>query len=62
MEFGRTVDTSEGRSLANEYKLQFMEVSAKENLNIVDVFQMLGSGIKENLVKQELLDTEQTRN
>jgi hypothetical protein len=37
-------------------------VSAKENQHIGDVFQTLGKGIKERLVKEEQKDAEETRN
>lgn len=49
----RTVDTSEGKSLAYTYGIPFMEVSAKENMLVQEVFQTLGKGIKERLDKEE---------
>jgi GTPase SAR1 family protein len=49
----RRVDVSEGRELAQQYNIPFMEVSAKENINISEVFMTLGKGIKEKLMREE---------
>lgn len=49
----RQVDTSEGKQLADQYNIPFLETSAKDNVNISDIFQKLGVGIKERLLKEE---------
>lgn len=57
----RKVDTSEGKKLAADYNIPFLEVSAKENLLINEVFQTLGKGIKERLIKEEQKENEGAR-
>lgn len=57
----RKVDTSEGKKLAADYNIPFLEVSAKENLLINEVFQTLGKGIKERLIKEEQKENEGLR-
>lgn len=37
----------------------FTEVSAKENINISEVFMSLGKGIKEKLINEELKEQEE---
>lgn len=34
----RQVTFSEGKQLADQYNIPFLEVSAKENINIADIF------------------------
>jgi Ras family len=58
----RRVDTSEGKQLAAQYNIPFLEVSAKENLLISEVFQTLGKGIKERLIKEEKQDNDEQQN
>lgn len=41
----RKVGAEEGRMLADDYKCTFMEVSAKENINIEQMFSQLAMAI-----------------
>lgn len=41
----RKVGAEEGRLLADEYKCTFMEVSAKENINVEQTFMQLAMAI-----------------
>ncbi|XP_033099977.1 ras-related protein RABE1d-like [Anneissia japonica] len=47
---GREVDYKRGKTLASAYEMQFEEVSAKHNLNLENVFQLLCK----NIVDQRL--------
>lgn len=47
------MDSEEGRMLADENKCTFMEVSAKENINIEQMFNQLAMSIASE-IKEEL--------
>lgn len=49
----RQVSKSEGEALAKRYGVQFMESSAKDNLNISEIFNILGNQICKNLVESD---------
>ena len=50
----RAVKTEEGKELADEYKLQFKETSAKDGINVNEVFQELVEKIDEVNSKLEV--------
>ena len=50
----RAVKTEEGKEIANEYKLQFKETSAKDGINVNEVFQELVEKIDEVNSKLEV--------
>ena len=50
----RVVKTEEGKEIANEYKLQFKETSAKDGINVNEVFQELVEKIDEVNSKLEV--------
>jgi len=45
----RQVSRSEGEALAKKYGIQFLESSAKNNININEIFETLGHEIKKYL-------------
>ncbi|KAL4479277.1 hypothetical protein ABPG72_011489 [Tetrahymena utriculariae] len=46
----RKVDKAEGQALANEYKIPFFESSAKDNINITQLFEETARQIKEKIL------------
>ena len=55
----RAVKTEEGKEIADEYKLQFKETSAKDGINVNEVFQELVEKIDEVFSKLEVPKSEQ---
>ena len=55
----RAVKTEEGKEIADEYKLQFKETSAKDGINVNEVFQELVEKIDEVCSKLEESKPEQ---
>lgn len=49
----RQVTTEEGQQLASKYGIKHIETSAKDNINITELFQTLAKEIRENL-KEEI--------
>jgi len=45
----KVIDTSRGKALADEYKIKFMETSAKNSINVDDSFITLARDIKKRL-------------
>lgn len=54
----RVVSYQEGESLANELGIPFLEVSAKNNVNIDKAFTDLATSIKEDMDKADPKDTD----
>src|SRR5579864_1651259 len=50
MEDDRAVATQRGQALADDYSMPFMEVSAKTNVNVVDVFTCIARIVKKRLM------------
>ena len=46
----RVVEESEGRNLANEYSIPFLETSAKEGINIQECFQTIGKDVADKIL------------
>lgn len=46
----REVSYAEGQALAQRYNTHFIECSAKDNLNIAEIFTSIGKSIKDKLV------------
>ncbi len=49
----RQVTSQEGRNLAKKYGVQFVQCSAKDNVNIPEVFLNIGRSIKKELFEGE---------
>ena len=49
MEKERNISKNEGENLANSYKIPFFECSAKENINIDEIFNTLAKNIYEKV-------------
>ncbi|KAM3127311.1 hypothetical protein pb186bvf_020597 [Paramecium bursaria] len=49
----RKVEKYEGEALANKFKIQFLETSAKDGTNIQSLFDMLGKDLKKKLEKED---------
>ena len=47
----RQVSYDEGVKMAQKYGVQFIETSAKENINIGEIFDGIGKDIKKKLVE-----------
>ena len=47
METDRQVSAEQGRKMATQYNMPFLEVSAKTGQNINEIFQVLGREIKD---------------
>jgi Ras-related protein Rab-8A len=45
----RQVSLEEGKELAKKYSIRHMETSAKDNINITELFQALATEIRDNL-------------
>jgi Ras-related protein Rab-1A len=63
----REVSFDEGRKLANELDMQFFETSAKENMNVTDMFLWIGNKSKklledEKTVQGKMSETGTSRN
>jgi small GTP-binding protein len=58
MEHNRKIATEDGQALAEELKLNFFETSAKENLNVEEVFMTLAK----NIMKDEINLTKISKN
>jgi Ras-related protein Rab-1A len=54
LESKREVSKQEGKELANEYKIPFLETSAKENSNINETFMSLASEIRNAVINNEI--------
>lgn len=50
----RKVSAEEGRKLAQNFGVAYYEVSAKENLNITDMFMAIGREIKDKILNGEM--------
>eukprot|EP00002_Diphylleia_rotans_P016839 TRINITY_DN326_c0_g1_i1.p1 TRINITY_DN326_c0_g1~~TRINITY_DN326_c0_g1_i1.p1 ORF type:complete len:206 (+),score=50.65 TRINITY_DN326_c0_g1_i1:81-698(+) len=46
----RAVDKARGQALADEYKIQFLETSAKGNINVEEAFLTIAKEIKKRLI------------
>lgn len=51
----REVSFEEGRKLANELDMQFFETSAKENVNVTDMFLWIGNKSKKLLEDEKAI-------
>lgn len=49
----RQVSLSQGKKLADSYGIQFVETSAKEDINILKLFTIIGTEIKAKLMETE---------
>eukprot|EP00828_Plagiopyla_frontata_P014598 TRINITY_DN1909_c0_g4_i1.p1 TRINITY_DN1909_c0_g4~~TRINITY_DN1909_c0_g4_i1.p1 ORF type:complete len:213 (+),score=41.00 TRINITY_DN1909_c0_g4_i1:106-744(+) len=49
----RVVEVSEGEQLASNYNIPFMETSAKNNINITELFEAMARQIKNNILDSE---------
>lgn len=54
----REVDTNEGQKLANEYQIDFMEVSAKKNHKINNIFYKITDSIIKKIDDMDYMDDE----
>lgn len=48
------VESHEGKMLAEKYKSKFLEVSAKENINIEQIFTTIASDIMKGLEQKSI--------
>jgi len=46
------VTEEEGKALAAEYKIQFFQTSAKQNLNVTEAFQAIAREVKDRRMKE----------
>jgi Ras-related protein Rab-8A len=54
----RVVDESEGKKLADDYNIPFLETSAKENINVQECFQTIGRDVAEKiLANTQIMET-----
>lgn len=49
----KVVSTSEGRNLASSYGIDFVETSAKEDINVEDVFHNITKSMLRNKLQQQ---------
>lgn len=52
-ESDRQVSYQEGKKLADQYGVKFVESSAKQNTNIAQIFNTIGKDIKDCLLKSD---------
>lgn len=60
MEESRQVSTDEGKELADQYNIRFMETSAKESANVEEAFTLMTKEIKSRVVHTEARKPTQT--
>jgi len=60
MEDSRQVSTDEGKELADQYNIRFMETSAKESANVEEAFTLMTKEIKSRVVHTEARKPTQT--
>ena len=60
MEESRQVSTDEGKELADQYNIRFMETSAKESANVEEAFTLMTKEIKSRVVHTEARKPAQT--
>lgn len=53
MDESRQVSTDEGKELADQYNIRFMETSAKESNNVEEAFTLMTKEIKSRVVHTE---------
>mmetsp|Transcript_18964 Transcript_18964/g.21788 ORF Transcript_18964/g.21788 Transcript_18964/m.21788 type:complete len:84 (-) Transcript_18964:20-271(-) len=53
MDESRQVSTDEGKELADQYSIRFMETSAKESANVEEAFTLMTKEIKSRVVHTE---------
>ncbi|CAG8476448.1 6774_t:CDS:2, partial [Gigaspora rosea] len=46
----REISKEQGQALANEFKVKFLETSAKANISVKEAFFTLARGVKERLI------------
>ncbi|GFH26104.1 uncharacterized protein HaLaN_24194 [Haematococcus lacustris] len=52
----RAVPYSRGKALADEYRIQFFETSAKENVNVEEVFTAIALDVMKRLQAEQQLN------
>lgn len=60
MDESRQVSTDEGKELADQYNIRFMETSAKESANVEEAFTLMTKEIKSRVVHTEARKPAQT--
>ena len=60
MDESRQVSTDEGKELADQYNIRFMETSAKESANVEEAFTLMTKEIKSRVVHTEARKPTQT--
>lgn len=60
MDESRQVSTDEGKELADQYSIRFMETSAKESANVEEAFTLMTKEIKSRVVHTEARKPTQT--
>jgi Ras-related protein Rab-1A len=60
LEESRQVSTDEGKELADQYNIRFMETSAKESANVEEAFTLMTKEIKSRVVHTEARKPTQT--
>ncbi len=60
MDESRQVSTDEGKELADQHNIRFMETSAKESSNVEEAFTLMTKEIKSRVVHTEARKPTQT--
>ncbi|KAL7712833.1 ras-related protein Rap-1b [Entamoeba marina] len=61
LEGDRQVTTEEGEQLADDYGVDFIECSAKENINIIEIFETITSNVISDSLNENIKPISRTR-